>query len=45
MLASWQDREAAFGMLNWYRASAIEVPDEDAPYAYPKAGCRCRFRS
>lgn len=36
MLASWQDRDACFGMLNWYRASAIEVPDEDAPYALPE---------
>ncbi|KPL67024.1 alpha/beta hydrolase [Erythrobacter sp. SG61-1L] len=35
MLASWQDRDACFGMLNWYRASAVEVPAEDAPYALP----------
>ncbi|HTN15345.1 MAG TPA: alpha/beta hydrolase [Sphingomonadaceae bacterium] len=36
MLANWQDRDACFGMLNWYRASAIDVPDEDAPYALPE---------
>jgi pimeloyl-ACP methyl ester carboxylesterase len=32
MLADWQDRDACFGMLNWYRASALVVPamDEDA---------------
>jgi pimeloyl-ACP methyl ester carboxylesterase len=36
MLASWQDRDACFGMLNWYRAAAIEVPDLDAPYALPE---------
>ncbi|MBO9499483.1 MAG: alpha/beta hydrolase [Novosphingobium sp.] len=36
MLAAWQDRAACFGMLNWYRASAIEVPPLDAPYALPE---------
>ena len=36
LLQSWQDREACFGMLNWYRASPIEVPGEDAPYALPQ---------
>lgn len=32
LLADWQDRHACFGMLNWYRASALVVPamDEDA---------------
>jgi len=35
MLKSWDDREAAFGMLNWYRAAAIEVPSLDAPYEVP----------
>jgi pimeloyl-ACP methyl ester carboxylesterase len=32
LLADWQDRDACFGMINWYRASAIFVPamDEDA---------------
>ena len=36
MFSAWQDRDAAFGMLNWYRASAIVVPDLDAPYALPE---------
>jgi pimeloyl-ACP methyl ester carboxylesterase len=35
LLAEWQDREAAFGMLNWYRASPVDVPPLDAPYALP----------
>ncbi len=35
LLADWQDREAAFGMLNWYRASPIDVPPLDAPYELP----------
>ena len=32
LLKDWQNRDACFGMLNWYRASALEVPamDEDA---------------
>ena len=32
LLQDWQDRDACFGMLNWYRASALVVPamDEDA---------------
>ena len=32
LLADWQDRDACFGMLNWYRASVLVVPamDEDA---------------
>jgi pimeloyl-ACP methyl ester carboxylesterase len=37
MLASWQDREACFGMLNWYRASLVDVPDLDAPYEPPES--------
>ena len=36
-LADWEDHDAAFGMLNWYRASAIEVPPMDAPFAEPPA--------
>ena len=36
-LADWEDNDAAFGMLNWYRASAIEVPPMDAPFAEPPA--------
>lgn len=34
--ADWQDRDAAFAMLNWYRASPIEVPPLDAPLALPE---------
>lgn len=34
-LADWEDRAAAFAMLNWYRASPIEVPPMDAPFALP----------
>lgn len=36
LLTDWQDREAAFGMLNWYRASPIDVPPPDAPYTPPE---------
>lgn len=35
LLADWQDRDAAFGMLNWYRASPINVPavgEETPPF-------------
>ena len=34
-LSDWEDREAAFAMLNWYRASPVEVPPMDAPFALP----------
>lgn len=27
LLADWEDRDACFGMLNWYRASALYVPE------------------
>ena len=32
LLSDWTDRDACFGMLNWYRASALYVPamDEEA---------------
>ncbi|PLK25532.1 alpha/beta fold hydrolase [Novosphingobium sp. TH158] len=33
--ADWQDRDAAFAMLNWYRASPIVVPALDEPLALP----------
>lgn len=36
LLAEWQDREAAFGMLNWYRGSPVDVPPLDMPYALPE---------
>ncbi|WP_423142882.1 alpha/beta fold hydrolase [Parablastomonas sp. CN1-191] len=33
--ADWQDRDAAFAMLNWYRASPIVVPSMDEPFELP----------
>ena len=36
LMADWEDREAAFGMLNWYRASPMDVPPMDAPFALPE---------
>ena len=35
LLADWQNRDAAFGMLNWYRASPMDIPAPDAPLAMP----------
>ena len=35
LFEDWQDRDAAFAMLNWYRASPIEIPAPDAPYELP----------
>ncbi|WP_068073072.1 alpha/beta fold hydrolase [Novosphingobium lentum] len=35
LLADWQDRDACFGMLNWYRASPVDVPPMDAPMSAP----------
>jgi len=35
LMADWENREAAIAMLNWYRASPMEVLDMDAPYALP----------
>ena len=35
LLEEWQDRDAAFGMLNWYRASPVIVPPMDAPFEIP----------
>lgn len=37
LLTEWQDREAAFGMLNWYRGSPVNVPRMDAPYGLPES--------
>lgn len=34
--ADWQDRNAAFAMLNWYRASPVVVPTMDEPFALPE---------
>ncbi|MFC4294853.1 alpha/beta fold hydrolase [Novosphingobium tardum] len=36
LLADWSNPEAAFGMLNWYRASPVPVPPVDAPYELPE---------
>ena len=36
LLKDWQDREAAFAMLNWYRASPIDIPSMDAPFEVPE---------
>jgi len=36
LMAEWIDPERAFAMLNWYRASAIEVPQPDAPLGLPE---------
>ena len=35
LLEEWQDRDAAFAMLNWYRASPVYVPTMDEPYELP----------
>ena len=35
LLEDWQNREAAFGMLNYYRASPIKVPTMDEPFELP----------
>jgi pimeloyl-ACP methyl ester carboxylesterase len=35
LLKDWQDRDAAFAMLNWYRASPIDIPPMDAPFEVP----------
>ena len=35
LLLDWQNRDAAFGMLNYYRASPIDVPLMDAPFEIP----------
>ena len=29
LLKDWQDRDAAFGMINWYRAAGLVVPAMD----------------
>ena len=36
LLQDWQDGEAAIAMLNWYRASPIDIPAPDAPYQVPQ---------
>ena len=36
LFADWLDRDAARGMLNWYRASPMAVPPPEAPYVLPE---------
>lgn len=36
LLKDWEDRDACFGMLNWYRASALYVPKMDEDAAIPQ---------
>ena len=38
LLADWQNPDAAIGMLNWYRASPMDVPPVDAPLTVPQGG-------
>lgn len=35
LLADWQDRDACFGMINWYRAAPIVVPAMDEHAVLP----------
>jgi len=35
LLRDWQNRDAAFGMLNYYRASQMHVPTMDEPFELP----------
>ena len=35
LLRDWQNRDAAFGMINYYRASPIIVPSMDEPFELP----------
>ena len=35
MLRDWQNRDAAFGMINYYRASPMVVPTMDEPFELP----------
>lgn len=35
LLRDWQNRDAAFGMLNYYRASQMNVPTMDEPFELP----------
>jgi pimeloyl-ACP methyl ester carboxylesterase len=35
LLKDWEDRDACFGMLNWYRAAAILVPAMDEEASLP----------
>ena len=35
LLDDWSDGDAAIAMLNWYRATPLDVPPLDAPYDLP----------
>lgn len=35
LLRDWEDRDACFGMLNYYRASQMTVPTMDEPFEVP----------
>lgn len=35
LLRDWQNRDAAFGMINYYRASPMSVPTMDEPFEIP----------
>jgi len=35
LLKDWSNPNSAIAMLNWYRASPMDVPDMDAPFALP----------
>lgn len=35
LLKDWEDRDAAFGMINYYRASQMVVPSMDEPFELP----------
>jgi pimeloyl-ACP methyl ester carboxylesterase len=36
LLQDWSNPDTAIAMLNWYRASAVNVPPMDAPFALPE---------
>lgn len=38
LMRDYENRDAAFGMLNWYRASPLYVPALDEPYEVPAEG-------
>ena len=35
LLKDWENRDSAFAMINWYRASPLYVPAMDEPYEVP----------
>lgn len=35
LLQDWENRDAAFAMINWYRASPLYVPAMDEPFEMP----------